>query len=146
MRLLRPILLTLTLLLPTTSAMATGGFGCEIDDVSLSFVGGGTTGRGMGLPIINYSAEATVKLKDSPIGMEKIDLGSSLVHHWMAGEDLSLHFYWERGDSADASLELIIKTKASDDSITYDGGYRLIVSGAGREPEEVSGKAVCSAG
>jgi hypothetical protein len=146
MRIFRPILLTLTLLLPTTSAMATGGFGCEIGDPSLTFVGGGTTGRGMGLPIINYSAEATVKVKGSPIGMEKIDLGNSLVHHWIAGEDLSLHFYWERGDTADASLELIIETKAADDSASYDGDYKLIVSGAAREPVEVSGKASCSAG
>jgi hypothetical protein len=138
--------LAFTLLLPSSSAMATGGFGCEIDDASLSFVGGGTTGRGMGYPIINYSAEATVKLKDSPVGGQKIDLGNNLVHHWMAGEDLSLHFYFERGDTVDASLELIIQSSLNGDGIAYNGGYKLIVSGAGREPVEVSGKASCSAG
>jgi hypothetical protein len=133
-------------IIAASPAMATAGFDCEIDDASLSFLGGGTMGRGMGSPIIDFSAQTTLKLKDSPVGANKVDLSKSLVHHWAAGGDLSLHLYWERGDTGDASFELVIQTKITDDALTYEGGYRLIVSGANADPLEVSGKATCSAG
>jgi hypothetical protein len=126
--------------------MATAGFDCEIEDASLSFFGGGTMGRSMGSPIIKFDAQALIKVKGSPVGASKIDLSKNLVHHWVSDDELSLHLYWEPGGSGDASLELVIQTKLTDDAITFNGDYKLTLSATGTEPIETAGKASCSAG
>jgi hypothetical protein len=146
MRLFRSACLALATLIAPSPALATTGFDCEIEDASLSFFGGGTLGRSMGSPIIKFDADASIKVEKSPVSAGKIDLSKNLVHHWVSGDELSLHLYWEEGGSGDASLELVIQTKLTDDGITFNGDYKLTLSAAGKEPVEIAAIASCSAG
>jgi hypothetical protein len=126
----RAIYLSLGLLLAcNTTAQATGGFDCSIDDPSLVFTVAGTTGRGMGSPIIGIESEAEVKLTGTPAALTKLDLSKALVHHWLEHPDLNLHFYAETtGGQPFASAELLIKTRAIEgDDIAYEGDYVLKV-------------------
>lgn len=145
MRILKGSTIAALLLSLTAPAQATAGFGCEIDDETLAFSSNGTMSLSRGSPILNHISEITLKHKDSAVGPNKIDLGKSLVHHWVAHQQLFLHFYWESDGSGEKSLDLVIETKLTDDSIDYEGAYSLTVQGA-TAPLEISGKASCSAG
>jgi hypothetical protein len=110
------------------AAYATGGFGCEIDDENLKLVASAGLGRGMGSPMLNFTGEAEIRLKETPKSFVKVPLTPSLVHHWIEGNDLWLHFYAETtGDNPFASAEIVLRASGGDDAEDYAGSYRLSV-------------------
>jgi hypothetical protein len=138
------------LLVQPSPASATGGFSCAVEDEALSFSAESALGRGMGSPIINLSASLGVKLKQASTDFAKLDLNDALVHSWMAGPDLNLHFYKEREASKPHGfVELIIKTSKSEDDLTSAGTYTLSVydmpaEGGDARTLEATGKIACS--
>ncbi len=113
-------------LLSGSPALATGGFGCEVDDANLKLSASAGMGRGMGAPFLNFTGEAELRIKEAPQGLRKLELATALVHHWVAGRELRLHFYSEAmGDKPFSSVELIIKTAEAGEDIDYAGAYRL---------------------
>jgi hypothetical protein len=127
-------------------AFATGGFACEADDKNLIFSAQSPLGRGMGSPIINLQATSEIKLAGTPADLAKLDLSKHLVHSWMAGPDLRLHFYREReGNEPHAYVELIIMTKVVGDEGATEGTFQLTVfSSQDSTTLEASGKVTCS--
>lgn len=115
-------------LLASGPALATGGFQCSADDASISFQASSALGRGMGSPIINLEAKVQPKIAGTPGDLRDIDMSQKLVHSWMAGEDIRLHFYMEReGDKPHGGVELVVMAKATGDEISYEGTYDLTV-------------------
>lgn len=110
----------------SSSALATGGFSCEVDDKNLKLDVSSALGSGMGAPIINLKAESIVKLKGTPSDLVKLDLSKSLVHSWMDSPDLRLYFYSEReGNGPHGYVEIIITAKYVGDEGEAKGNYRL---------------------
>ncbi len=126
-------------------AGATGGFDCQVDDENLSLFVSGTISHGLGGMILGYEAIAELKAKAVPEALRKPDLSAGLVHHWLDYPDLWLHFYAETtGDAPYSSLDLILKTEATMDELTYEGEYRLSVfDGDTGEVILLTGKATC---
>ena len=115
-------------MLLSSHALATGGFSCEIDDKNLVFSAGSALGSGMGAPIINLTAQSTVKLKGTPSDLVKLDLSKSLVHSWVESPDLRLYFYAEReGEKPHGYVEIVITAKYFGDEGEAKGNYRLNV-------------------
>jgi hypothetical protein len=115
-------------LTPTVPAWATGGFSCSVDDANLSLEVSSPLGRGMGSPIINLEATATIKLKSTPADLSKPEFKGALVHSWMAHPDLRLHFYREReGNTPHGYVELVIKTTMTAEEDGTAGTYELDV-------------------
>jgi hypothetical protein len=111
-----------------TPAFATGGFSCSADDANLQFSAESALGRGMGSPILGLKAIATLKGAGLPSDLAKLTLDKNLVHSWMAGDALNLHFYLEReGDKPHAYVELVIITAVTPDEIETKGTYALTV-------------------
>jgi hypothetical protein len=115
------------LLLATEKASATGGFGCEISDTQLRLAASAALGRGMGSPLVNFASETEILLKEAPQQLKKIDLTPALVHHWIEGGELRLHFYAETtGDEPFSSVEIIVKTSGNSAELEeFQGTYTL---------------------
>lgn len=143
---MRQLVLATGLLIATASgASATGGFDCMIDDANLSFSVSGTISHGMGGAILGYHAKAELSAEVVPEALRKPDLSGGLVHHWLDHPDLRLHFYAETtGDDPYASFDLILKTEATEDELTYAGDYLLSVfDGETGEVFTLTGKVTC---
>jgi hypothetical protein len=116
------------IMLFTLPAAATGGFSCTAADSNLEFAVEGTTGRGMGLPIIGIMAKATLKAPGIPKDFVSLDLSDKRVHSWLAGPDIKLHFYTERsGVEPFGSVELILQTTGGPDDAELKGTYQLYI-------------------
>ena len=143
---MRQLVLATGLLIATASAAsATGGFDCMIDDANLSFSVSGTISHGMGGAILGYHAKAELLAEVVPEALRKPELSDGLVHHWLDHPDLWLHFYAETtGDDPYASFDLILKTEATEDELTYAGDYLLSVfDGETGEVFTLTGKVTC---
>lgn len=138
-------LVTGLVLASATVAGATGGFDCTIEDENMSFYVSGSTSHGMGAAILGYEATAEIRAAVVPEALRMPDLAAGLVHHWLEYPELRLHFYAETsGDAEFSSLDLVLKTEATDDELTYAGDYRLSVfDGATGEVFELTGKVTC---
>jgi hypothetical protein len=125
---IRLVLIPVVCALFTAPALATGGFSCAVDDATMQFEAGSSLGRGMGSPILGLKATATLKGAGIPPDLAKLTLDKNLVHSWMAGDALNLHFYLEReGDKPHAYVELVIITAVTPDEIETKGTYALTV-------------------
>lgn len=127
--------------LAATSAFATGGFSCTIDDKNLSFTADAALGAGMGAPILNLRAQSDVKLKNTPEDLVKLDLSKSLVHSWVDSPDFKLYFYSEReGDKPHGYVEIVINAKYNDDEGDAKGNYQLTVHYTEKPADAVEGR------
>jgi hypothetical protein len=126
-RTLQCVAAALVFLCPFAStSFATGGFGCEIDDQNLKLSASAGLGRGMGSPMLNFTGSADIVVKEISKSLRKLDLTNALSHHWIAGNELRLHFYAETaGDTPFGSAEIILMTAGAGDDLDYAGSYRL---------------------
>jgi hypothetical protein len=109
-------------------AYATGGFDCSVDDTNLTFEAASPLGRGMGSPILDLKTSLKIKMKDTPTDLATPDFKDALVHSWMAGDDLRLHYYREReGNVPHGYVELVIKTVLTAEEVETTGTYELEV-------------------
>ena len=128
-------------------AAASGGIGCEIRDgqVSLDLAIGMTRGSG-GF----YSIDGTLALAAAslPADFRSLALDERLIHSWIDGGELKLHFYHEREAGAFMSLDLVIEAEAVEDGL-YAGDYAVSVFGLAPSPGaetdtwSVTGTVVC---
>jgi hypothetical protein len=149
---MRTIICVATLLLSASTAFASGGIWCDVDDIAVTFdVGAGVT-RGMGGPTFNFRGDLEIKARPVGDGLRKtVFEDSNLTQYWLDGKELRLNIYREHqlGDAYN-SVELTILTKASDEGI-YDGQYTLAVydnaadTDKDGKPAELTGKVSCGA-
>ena len=133
-----------------SSARATEGIECEIDDKGLKGTLGAVQGSLPGLSQI--AGEFEILAKGVPADFRKVKLtGENLPHSWFHGRDLKLQAYKEREKGLFASFELVIETRAAGED-SYRGGYELRISfmpderASENKTITLKGKAVCSAG
>ena len=112
-------------------AAASGGLSCEADDRTLTLsIESGVT-RGMGSPVFNFRAEATLKLAKTPVDMKTTTFEqANLAQYWLDGKNLRLVLYREReGDKPHGYVEITVLTKAKgeEDEGAYEGTYELTV-------------------
>jgi hypothetical protein len=138
-------------LVTSQPAFATASLTCGASDANLVFSAASPVGRGMGGPIINLEAASDILLKDVPSDLAKLDLSKHLVHSWLEGPDIRLHFYREReGNAPHGYVELTIKTVVKEEDGLAEGDYVLTVfsmdAAAGSEGKtlQATGKATCS--
>jgi hypothetical protein len=133
-------------------AVATGSLDCSIDDKTASAQIAAVFSYGLGSALSNVRGDLTLKVRGLPAGLPATTFeGEHLVHSWLRGRDIKLHFYREtEGDAPHASIELVVETRGkSADAESYAGGYELIVSWVadGESKSKVfKGKATCGAG
>lgn len=134
------------------TAGATGSLDCSIADRTLALEAGAAVSYSIG-GFNNFRAALTVKAKDVPTDLARLELGpDDLLHHWFSGNELKLELYREREGSPHGTLRLVVETKrvpGSDDA--YRGSYVLSLytvregDGEGRT-RTFKGKAACSVG
>ncbi|MBD9371179.1 hypothetical protein IB238_00820 [Rhizobium sp. ARZ01] len=138
----------LAILTSASSAYATGGFACEIDDANLRLEVESGFGHGMGAPLLNFAGQLTLSPTIAPKELEKVSLnGDNLPHHWLHYDELRLLIYVEtQGDLPFSSAEIVIMTKTGEEGMTYEGQYTLWLFSASRPTETIErhGKAKCS--
>jgi len=109
-----------------TPAAATGGFGCETADPSVTFSAEASMSRGMGGVFIDFTASLAIALDGVPDDMRHLTLDGALTHSWIDGKALKLQFYTERQAEPFASLDFVVETEAVEEG-TYRGSYSLAV-------------------
>ena len=112
----------------STTAMASGGLWCTIDDANLKMTVESGVTRGMGGPLFNFKASAEVLAGNVAPDFRKIVLDDKLVHSWLEGGDTRLLFYTEReGDKPHGYVSITIKTLADpeDEDVEAKGTYEL---------------------
>ena len=149
---MRTIICAAMLLSTASTAFASGGIWCNVDDTAVTFdVGAGVT-RGMGGPTFNFRGDLEIKARPVGDGLRKtVFEDSNLTQYWLDDKELRLNIYHEH-EVANAfnSVELTILTKASDEGV-YDGQYTLAVydnaadTDKDGKPVELTGKVSCGA-
>ncbi|WP_275789174.1 hypothetical protein [Pararhizobium gei] len=138
----------------SSSAFATGGFSCSIDDEVLKLDVESSFSHGLGEALLNPSG--TVEIRD-PFASERLRRiaidKSRLPHHWLYGKELKLRIYAETEEGPFSSLDLAIETVSEGDEETgYSGTYRMVLyraeplPGSTEQQIEKTGRASCSAG
>lgn len=108
------------------AAQASGGVSCSVDDGQATIEAGAVLAHGVGAYLSNPQGSLVIKATSIPQDMRKWDLKDGLVHHWMAGGETKLHYYFERpGNGAFGSLELIIDTKDDPEGEGSKGTYLI---------------------
>lgn len=135
-------------LMSASSAHATGGFDCVIDDANLRLEVESGFGHGMGAPLLNFAGQLTLPPATAPKGLEKVSLnGDNLPHHWLHYDELRLLIYVEtQGDLPFSSAEIAIMTKTGEEGMNYEGQYTLWLFSANSPTETIErhGEASCS--
>lgn len=108
------------------AALASGGVTCTADDAQVTLEAGAVLSHGAGSMLSNPQGSLVVKAGTIPADMRTFDLSGGLIHHWMAGGETKLDYYFERpGAGAFGSLELIIDTKDDPESVGSKGRYLI---------------------
>jgi len=132
------------------AAGATGSLDCAIADRTLALEAGAAVSYSIG-GFNNFHAALTIKVKDVPADLARLDLGpDDLMHHWFSGGELKLELYREREGSPHGTVRLVVDTKRVPGSDgAYRGSYVLTLytvppdDGEGRS-RTFKGKAACS--
>jgi len=106
-------------------AVASGGIGCEATDQNLSFQTDIGMTRGSG-GFFSIRTALDVALPGIPDDLRKLSLENALLHSWVDGDEIKLHFYVERQEGPFASLDFVIETTMMEEG-DYRGGYVLTV-------------------
>lgn len=124
---LAALALGLALLCGAGPASASGGLSCQADDdkVALSIESGVT--RGMGGPVFNFRAQATVKSNDIAEDLRATSFEQKhLPQYWFGDGELRMVLYREReGDKPHGYVEITVSTNEAEES--YEGMYSLSV-------------------
>lgn len=126
---MRSIIAAAALLSAVSSAAASGGIWCDLEDKAVRIsINSGVT-HGMGGPLFNFDGKLEILDKTVPADLRKTEFRDAHVpQYWLDGTDLRLLLYREReGDKPFGSVELTILTKADDEG-SYAGRYTLDVS------------------
>jgi hypothetical protein len=119
-----PIVLALLVVTPVPVA-ASGGIGCEAKDQNLAFDTQIGTTRGSG-GFYSIRTALDVALPGIPDDLRKLTLENALLHSWVDGDEIKLHFYVEREEGPFASLDFVVETTMVEEG-DYRGGYVLTV-------------------
>ena len=130
------------ILLATAGASASGGLSCstEAGPARIEIESGVT--RGMGGPLFNFRATATIADKGVAEDLRKTSFEREHVpQYWLDGKELKLLLYREReGDKPHGYVEIEVRTQAGDDEGLYGGTYTLstfdVPAGDGAEAKE----------
>lgn len=140
------------LLSSASTAFASGGIWCNVDDSAVTFdVGAGVT-RGMGGPTFNFRGDLEIKARPVGDGLRKTMFeDANLTQYWLDNKELRLNIYHEQEVAKTfSSVELTILTRASDEGV-YDGQYRLAVYDSAADTDkdgktaDLTGKVSCGA-
>jgi hypothetical protein len=133
----------------TGPAPASGGIGCEARDARVALdIGIGMT-RGSG-GFFSVAGMLDVTSTDLPADLASLALDDKLIHSWVDGEELKLHFYHERSDGDFASLSLVIEAEAMEEG-AYAGTYVVTAfgvvpaGGSAVDTWSIAGSVVCYA-
>lgn len=149
---MRPIAVMAGLLASLSSAVASGGIWCNLEDKSIKLsVEAGVT-RGMGSPFFNF--RGTLEILDPSVAEDLRKLAFSdknLTQYWLDGKALKLNIYSERdNEKPHGYVDLVIETQTVDEG-SYSGSYILDVydtegdtSGEGKQAK-FSGAIDCGA-
>lgn len=112
-----------------TSAAASGGIWCDLENKSIKLsIEAGVT-HGMGAPFFNF--RGTLELLDKSVAadLRKLELGDrNLAQYWLDGKELKLGIYSERdNDKPHGYVDLVIETEAGDEEGGYAGSYTVDV-------------------
>lgn len=146
---MRRCLLSFAALVALSSpAFATGGFSCSVKDKNLTLDAEAGFSYSIGGGFLNFRGALELPAELAPKGLERVTLTPShLAHDWLYDGELRLLLHAEtEGDLPFASADIIVKTKMTDDEITYDGDYKLILHRADADRVERTGKVSCSVG
>jgi hypothetical protein len=146
---MRRFLLSLAALAALSSpAFATGGFSCSVKDKNLTLDAEAGFSYSIGGGLLNFRGTFELPKKLAPKGLERVTLTPShLAHDWLYDGELRLLLHAEtEGDLPFGSVDIIVKTKMTDDETTYDGDYKLILNRADADSVEHTGKVSCSVG
>lgn len=115
-----------------SSANASGGIACDIEDTSVRLnVRAGVT-HGMGSPTFNFKGDLTVRNDKIAEDLRRVTFDDGdRPQYWLDDKELRLVLYKERvADKAFGSVELIIRTAADDDGGSFAGTYKLSIADA----------------
>lgn len=134
-------------------AGATATLDCSASDGAVAFDIAAAVSHGMGAALTNVRANLTLKAKGVPPPLAAFSLdGEALVHHWILGRALKLHFYHERTEVPAATLELVIQTRGSGaEEDGFAGRYLLTFTEPGQGAADgrthtFKGKVTCGLG
>lgn len=132
------------------AAWASGGLDCTADDAKAAFTLHGGVTHGMGGPL--FAFEGNLEIKDKAIAEDLRRTAFAREHvaqYWFDGDDLRLGLYREReAEKPFGSVELIVKTRTSDEEGSTSGAYEItvfdgVVDGAGGKETKFSGEVEC---
>ncbi len=146
MRLL--ILASIFYTISMTSALASAGLVCEIDDGNLKLDVEAGYSRSGGHVLLGVMGELTIRSDKAPKGQRPLAIKTeNISQHWIDEKDLRLQINETEGNSPHSSAEISIMTRQLPDlEGNYEGDYQLKIFYAGHEPIRLSGKVKCTAG
>lgn len=106
-------------------AVASGGLGCDADDLSLKFSTEIAMTRGSG-GFFNVRAALDVAMEGVPDDLRKLTLDDALVHSWLDDDEVKLLFYVEREDGQFATVDFVVETSRVREG-EYRGDYILTI-------------------
>jgi hypothetical protein len=123
----RGLLLLLGTFAFTSTAHASGGFGCDAEDKNVSFLFESGVTRGMGSPVFNFRGKAEIKSKEVAADLRTTEFdGAHLAQYWSEDGQLNLVIYREReGDKPHGYVQFVIRTKGDEEG--HSGRYELTV-------------------
>jgi hypothetical protein len=134
-------------------AAATGSISCSATTGRATLAAELAIGHITAGPIANAGGTIELKGRDIPADLATITLDrDALVHHWLEGEQINLHFYKERGDGKPFGyVEAVVTThKVAKSDFDYAGRFRLKASYFRKEGDadpiefQLIGRVTCS--
>jgi hypothetical protein len=128
----RPLVLGLVVgLSAATAGHAAGAFDCSGGSGAFHIEATLAVGPAAGGPIANAGGRLDILTRRLPSDLETVTLDrEALVHHWLEGDQVNLHFYKERDAGRPFGyVEAVITTrKQGKGEADYAGRFRLKVS------------------
>lgn len=143
------------LMLPASTAFASGSLDCSIDDKAVSMSVEGIFSHGLGEALMSLNGTLELRGAGAPDALRKAEIERShAVQYWLHGQELRLRLYGEKdAGGVNSSFDLAITTRSkSKDAPEFSGTYVLVVThfdakaGPEAKTSRSTGKASCSAG
>ncbi|MDE2383057.1 MAG: hypothetical protein KGO53_00445 [Alphaproteobacteria bacterium] len=126
-----PHLAALALLYPwlvPAPALASGGVSCNGKSVAAEITASAGVEHGWGAAVSDPAAQITLNDKEVPEDLRATPLALTLVHHWIFGDDVKLHFIREGlQGKAVRVVEAVIETRNVPDAAELRGTFTIHV-------------------
>lgn len=106
----------------TTSAFATGGYTCSVDDANIKFELSGTLSHG--IPGLPWDEVGSLNFKDATLSEYAIPAIAKSSQFWLEDNELRILVYDEPQTQDFKSVKLVIKTQYEDET-GYTGTYQI---------------------